>query len=86
MNNASWLREALSTIYLRRYDYLTGNSVTLNDCITAGRSICVSYSVKTSLFKIPLRQAAASFIIYLELMKVTYCYIYYLCMTYNLNA
>ena len=24
--------------------------------------------------------------IYLELMKVTYCYIYYLCMTYNLNA
>jgi len=24
--------------------------------------------------------------IYLELMKVTYCYIYYLCMIYNLNA
>ena len=24
--------------------------------------------------------------IYLELMKVTYCYIYYLCIIYNLNA
>lgn len=24
--------------------------------------------------------------IYLELMKVTYCYIYYLCLIYNLNA
>ena len=38
-------------------DYSNVNSVKLNDCITAGKSIWVSYSVRTSLLKMPFLQA-----------------------------